>query len=151
MLPTRFWFIWPSGFRGEDFLKLAHQKQELPVAAIFVNGSGQNVQSLEMTFYRCFLPSFSSFGWGVSEANIKMWKVNGRQTTDDGWRTSSDGKSFFCFNSTVSYTQDVRFFTISWSNCQNDTISTLCVIGVKRCFTVKDNASSRKTDTKCNM
>jgi hypothetical protein len=22
------------------------------------------------------------FGWGVSEEKIKMWKVNGRQTTD---------------------------------------------------------------------
>jgi hypothetical protein len=39
-------FIWPGGVRGEDFLKLANQKQELPVAAMFVNGSGQNVQSL---------------------------------------------------------------------------------------------------------
>jgi hypothetical protein len=95
MLPTKFWFIWPSGFRGEDFLeidqsglwwpcllkdrdkmsilyrghsidasyqvsvhlakrfqrrrflkKLANQKQELPVAAMFVNGSGRNEQSL---------------------------------------------------------------------------------------------------------
>jgi hypothetical protein len=61
MLPTKFWFIWPSGFRGEDIFKSANQKQELPVAAMFVNGSGQNVQSLERTFYRCFLPSFSSF------------------------------------------------------------------------------------------
>jgi hypothetical protein len=26
----------------------------------------------------------ASFGWGVSEEKIKMWKVNGRQTTDDG-------------------------------------------------------------------
>ena len=34
----------------------ANQKQELPVAAMFVIGSGQNVQSLERTFYRCFLP-----------------------------------------------------------------------------------------------
>jgi hypothetical protein len=39
-----FWFIWPSGFRGEDFKKLANQKQELPVVAMFVNGSGQNEQ-----------------------------------------------------------------------------------------------------------
>ena len=31
------------------------------VAAMFVNGSGQNVQSLYI-FHRCFLPSFSSFG-----------------------------------------------------------------------------------------
>ena len=46
MLPTKFRFIWLSGFRGEDFLKYANQKQELPVAAMFVNGSGQNEQSL---------------------------------------------------------------------------------------------------------
>jgi hypothetical protein len=39
MLPTKFRFIWQSGFRGEDFLKLANQKQELPVAAIFVKSS----------------------------------------------------------------------------------------------------------------
>ena len=31
----------------------------------------------------------SSFGWGVSEEKIKMWKVNGRQTP-------SDGKSSHC-------------------------------------------------------
>jgi hypothetical protein len=24
----------------------------------------------------CFLPSFSSYGWGVSEEKIKIWKVN---------------------------------------------------------------------------
>jgi hypothetical protein len=46
MLPTKFRFIWPSGFVGEDFLKSANQKQELPVAAMFVNGSGWNEQSL---------------------------------------------------------------------------------------------------------
>ena len=50
MLPTRFQLIWPSGFRGEDFFKSANQKQELPVAAMFVNGSGQHVQTLERTF-----------------------------------------------------------------------------------------------------
>jgi hypothetical protein len=46
MLPTKFWFIWPSGFRGEDFFKSVNQKQELPMAAIFVNGSEINEQSL---------------------------------------------------------------------------------------------------------
>ena len=89
MLLTMFRFIWPSGLRGEYFLKSANQKQELPLAAIFVNGSGQNEQSLERTFHRCFLPSFTSFGWGVSEEKIKMWKVNGRQMP-------SDGKSSHC-------------------------------------------------------
>ena len=37
---------------------------------MFVNGSGQNVQSLQRTFYRCFLPGFSSFGKAVSEEKI---------------------------------------------------------------------------------
>jgi len=46
MLPAKFWFIWPSGFRGEDFLKSTNHKQEFPLAAMFVNESGQNVQSL---------------------------------------------------------------------------------------------------------
>jgi hypothetical protein len=49
MLPTKFRFIWPSDFRGEDLKKSAYQKQELPMAAMFVNGSGQNEQYLERT------------------------------------------------------------------------------------------------------
>jgi len=38
---------------------------------MFVNGSGQNAQSLERTAHRCFLPSFGSFGQAVSEEKIK--------------------------------------------------------------------------------
>jgi hypothetical protein len=70
MLPTKFHFIWPSSFRGEDFFKPANQKQELPMVAMFVNELGQNEQSLERTFRRCFLPSFGSFGQAVSEKKI---------------------------------------------------------------------------------
>jgi hypothetical protein len=43
MLPTKLEFIWPSGFRDEDLKISANQKQEMPVAAMFVNKSGQNV------------------------------------------------------------------------------------------------------------
>ena len=98
MLNIKFWFIWPCGFRGEDFFrnqpirnknclwrpclltdrdemskfyrgpsidashlvsihlamrfqrrrfkKNSNQKQELPIAAMSVNGSGQNKHSL---------------------------------------------------------------------------------------------------------
>jgi hypothetical protein len=46
MLPTKFRFIWPGGFRGKDFKKSANQKQELPVVAMFVNESVRNEQSL---------------------------------------------------------------------------------------------------------
>jgi hypothetical protein len=70
MLPTKFRFIWPSGFRGEDLKKSADQKQELPMAAMFVNGSELNQQTLERIFQECFLPSFDSFGKAVLEDTI---------------------------------------------------------------------------------
>ena len=70
MLPTKFRIIWPSGYRREEFFKSDNQKQESPVAAMFVNGSGRNEQPLQRTFHRCFLPSFGSFGQAVSEEKI---------------------------------------------------------------------------------
>jgi hypothetical protein len=45
MLPTKFRIIWPCSFRVEEFKKSANQKQESPVMAMFVNGSGRNEQS----------------------------------------------------------------------------------------------------------
>jgi hypothetical protein len=41
MLPTKFRFIWPNDFRGEESKKSANQKQESPVAAMFANGTGR--------------------------------------------------------------------------------------------------------------
>ena len=72
MFPTKFRFIWQNGFRGEEFLKSVNQKQkqESPMVGMFFNGSGQNEQSLQRTFHRCFLPSFDSFGQAVSEEKI---------------------------------------------------------------------------------
>ena len=80
MLPTKFRFIWPSGFRGEDFFqRLTDQKQELPVVAMFGNGSGRNEQSLQRTCHRCVLPSFGSFGQAVSEEKILKKSANQKQ------------------------------------------------------------------------
>jgi hypothetical protein len=85
MLPTMFRFIWSSGFSGEDLKKLTNQKQELPMVAMFVNGSGQNVQSLEKTAHRCFLPSFGSFGQTVSEEkNLKNQPIRNKSRL---WRS----------------------------------------------------------------
>ena len=67
MLPTKFRFIWPSGSEEKIFFKSANQKQELPVSAMFVNGSGKQLQSLQRSCNRCYLPNFSSFGRAVSE------------------------------------------------------------------------------------
>ena len=61
------------------------------MAAMIVNRSGQNEQSLYRTFYRCYLPSFGSFCQAVSEEKINMWKVNTPQKTDDGRRIPASG------------------------------------------------------------
>jgi hypothetical protein len=70
MLPTKFRFIWQSGCRGEDFYKSANQNQELPMAAMFANGSELNEQPLQRIFQGDSLPSSDSFGQAVSEENI---------------------------------------------------------------------------------
>ena len=114
MHPTKFRYIWPNSFRGEEFLKSANQKQEspvaamfvnglgqkniffqkaynhkheLPVAAMFVNGSGRNEQSLQRTFHRCFLPTFSSFGPVVSEKIFKNRPIRNKNCL---WRPLMD-------------------------------------------------------------
>jgi hypothetical protein len=46
MLPAKFGSNWPSSLRGEDFLTLANQKQELSLAAIFVGGMERNEETL---------------------------------------------------------------------------------------------------------
>ena len=46
MLPSQFWFIWPSGFRREDFLEIDQSERRIDFVDMFVNGSGQNEQSL---------------------------------------------------------------------------------------------------------
>ena len=78
MLPAKFRFIWSSGFR-EDFQKSTYQKQGLPVAAMFVYEAGRNEQSLQRTFHRCFLPSFGSIGYAVSEEKIILKSANQKQ------------------------------------------------------------------------
>ena len=70
---------WQSSFRGKDFQKSTNQKQELPVVAMFVNGSGRNEQSVQTTSHRCILPSFGSFGKAVSEEKIFQKSTNQKQ------------------------------------------------------------------------
>ena len=61
------------------FQKSTNQKQEWPVASMFVNGSGRNEQSSQRTFHRCFLPSFGSFGQAISEEKIFFKSANQKQ------------------------------------------------------------------------
>ena len=52
------------------FQKLTNQKQELPMAAMFINGLKRNEHFLQRIFHRCFLPHFGPFGQAVSEQKI---------------------------------------------------------------------------------
>ena len=80
MLPTKFRFIWQSGFqRRRFFQKSTNQKQELPVVAMFVSESEINYQSLQRTFQGCFLPNFDSFGKTVTEEKILQKSANQKQ------------------------------------------------------------------------
>ena len=73
-------------FQRRRFLKKsANQKQELPVAAMYVNGSGQNVQSLERTLQ--MLPTKFQF---ILAEGFQRRRLRCEKLTDDGRRTPSD-------------------------------------------------------------
>jgi hypothetical protein len=38
MLPTKFQFIWPSGYRGEDSLEINQSDTRIACGAMFVDG-----------------------------------------------------------------------------------------------------------------
>ena len=65
--------------RRRFFQKSTNQKQEWAVAAMFVNRSELNEQSLQRTFQGCFLPSFDSFGQAVSVEKIFQKSTNQKQ------------------------------------------------------------------------
>ena len=70
----------------EDLKKSANQKQKLPVVAMFVYGLGQNEHSLQRTFHRSFLPSFSGF----QRRRLKCEKL-----TDDGGQVKTNAHLAF--------------------------------------------------------
>ena len=55
---------------AKRFQKSTIQKQELPMVAMFVNGSKRNKHFPQRTFHSCLLPRFGPFGRAVSEQKI---------------------------------------------------------------------------------
>jgi hypothetical protein len=72
-------------FQRRRYLKIGQSETIIVCGGHVCSWIGTKCVFLERNFHRCFLPSFSSFGWGVSEEKIKMWKVNGRRSTDAKW------------------------------------------------------------------
>ena len=75
-------------FQRRRFLKIGQSETRIAYGGHICQWIRTKLASLERTFHRCFLPSFTSFHWGVSEEKI-MWNVNRR-------RMPSDGKSSHC-------------------------------------------------------
>jgi hypothetical protein len=78
MLPTKFQFIWPSSFRGEYNSKLIYQKQELPMVAMFVNGSERYEQPIEDLPQMC--PTKSWFIWSISCRGEDILEIDQSET-----------------------------------------------------------------------
>ena len=91
MLPTKFRFIWPSEFRGEDLKKSANQKQEMPMAAMFVNGSWQNGQLYRGPSIDASYQVSLHLAKGFQRRRLKCEKL-----MEDRRRTPSGGKSSHC-------------------------------------------------------
>ena len=91
MCPTRFQFIWPSGFRGEDFYKSAYQKEACLWRPCLLTDRDK----------RCNLhrgPSIdASYQVSVHLAKgIQRRRLKCEMFADDRLRTPSDGKSSHC-------------------------------------------------------
>jgi hypothetical protein len=68
--------MWKSGFRGEDFKKSANQKQILPMAAMFVNGSELNfIEDLPK-----MLPTKLRFIWQCGFRGEDYLEINQSET-----------------------------------------------------------------------
>ena len=79
MLPTKFWFIGQAVSEEKIFFKSTNQKQELPMEAMFVNGSERKEHLLQRTFHRCFLPCFGSFDQVVLEEKNIFFKLTNQK------------------------------------------------------------------------
>ena len=91
MLPTKFRFIWPSGFRGEDLKKSANQKQELPVAAMFLMDRNKMSKLYRGPSIDASYQVSVHLAKGFQRRRLKCEKL-----MDDRRRTPSDGKSSDC-------------------------------------------------------
>ena len=63
----------------------ANQKHELPVVAMFVNGSGHNEQSVYRTFHRCFLSNSKNKNPVLLSEGFQRRRLKCEKLADDKW------------------------------------------------------------------
>ena len=122
MLSTKFQFIRESSFRGEDFFqKSTNLKQKWFVAAMFVNVSGRNWQSLQRTFHRCFLrENFKTSANQKQELPVAATFVNGSGQNEQPLQRTSPRcflPNFSSFGQAVSEEKILKNRPIRNKNC----------------------------------
>ena len=70
MLPTKFQFIWESGFRGEDFLEINQSKTRMACGGHVCKRIGTKLAIFIEDLPRMLPTKFDSFGQAVSEEKI---------------------------------------------------------------------------------
>ena len=91
MLPTKFRFICPSGFRGKDIKISANQKEELSVPAMSLMDRDEMNHLYKGPFIDAFYQVSVHLAEGFQRRRLECEKL-----TDDRRRMPSDGKSSHC-------------------------------------------------------
>jgi hypothetical protein len=78
MLPTKFWFIWPSGFRGDNFLEINQSETRIACGGHVCQQIGKNREKAsEMQQPSCKSNSFGQTGFLFSRFINVMCQVWG--------------------------------------------------------------------------
>ena len=91
MLPTMFQFIWPSGFRGEDFQKLTNSNDNCLRWPCLLTDLDDIINLYRGPSIDASYQVSVHFAEGFQRRRLKCEKL-----TDDRRRTPSDGKSSHC-------------------------------------------------------
>ena len=122
MFSTKFRFMWPSGFRGKDFQKLTNQKQEMPMATMFVYGSKRNnLPQVHHTKFHLIWPNgFKEdfCNWSITNTNCQ-WLLYYVYDQHGIWKSCAGSPIHHSYKGTIHcafYFQRRRFFILISAN-----------------------------------
>ena len=74
MLPTKFRFIWPSGFRGEDFFKIGQSETRIACGSlkIEISSNGQNCSILSQKVLKFELYKHNDELFNILQSPLRM-------------------------------------------------------------------------------
>jgi hypothetical protein len=79
MLPTKFWFIWQSGFREEDFLEIKQSETRIAFGGYVCQRIGTKLAIFIKDFPR-MLPTKFQFNWPSGFRGDNFLEINQSET-----------------------------------------------------------------------